>query len=72
MSICGLSYIFVSIPCLVSFYNMIYLSRLFVELFDSKFEKSFVSLDWLVDETVEGVGKPIKLKKSISSNSMVF
>ena len=51
---------------------MIYLSRLFVELFDSKFEKSFVSLDWLVDETVEGVGKPIKLKKSISSNSMVF
>ena len=51
---------------------MIYLSRLFVELLDSKFENSFVSLDWLVDETVEGVGKPIKLKKSKSSNSMVF
>ena len=49
-----------------------YLSRL-VES-DSKFENSLVSLDvdWLDDESVEGVGKPIKLKKSISSNSMVF
>ena len=51
---------------------MTYLSRL-VES-DSKFENSLVSLDvdWLDDESVEGVGKPIKLKKSISSNSMVF
>ena len=54
------------------YYSMIYLSRFFVELFDSKFEKLFVSLVWLVDETVEGVGKPIKLKKSISSNSIFF
>ena len=48
---------------------MTYLSRL-VES-DSKFEKSLVSIDWLEDdEFVEGVGKPIRLKKSISSNSM--
>ena len=50
-----------------------YLSRLLVEL-DSKFEKSLFSLDadWLDEESVEGVGKPIRLKKSISSNSMFF